>query len=390
VSADDASPNVFIGHPYAAIGKGEELRANLRALASLDEPVATLDIYRCEPRTDPDHVKLIAPVETRRLGGGHRIFHINGDEIDPVLRTLEAMGENFAPGRAAGCAARRNIVVPAWELPQFPQVWIEQIKRFDEVWAISHFVKDALAASGVESYFIGQSVDLAIRPFLSKRHFGLRESAFVFLVFLDFSSYASRKNPFAAIDMFRRLIAERPFDDIQLVLKMKGDRQASDDLAVRIDLPQDSFVVVNQLLSTYEQHSLIAACDCVVSLHRAEGFGRGPGEAMRLGRAALATGWSGNVDFMDKSNALLVDYKLIPVAAGDYPESEGQVWAEPDVEHAAWRARWALDNPADLRDMTRRARHDIVMKMGDRAVGLRMLERLRALDGRRDGSGTHD
>jgi hypothetical protein len=183
--------------------------------------------------------------------------------------------------------------------------------------------------------------------------------------------------------MFRRLIAERPFDDIQLVLKMKGDKQASDDLAARIDLPQESFVVVNQLLSAYQQHSLIAACDCLVSLHRAEGFGRGPGEAMRLGRAALATGWSGNVDFMDKSNALLVDYKLIPVAPGDYPESEGQLWAEPDVEHAASLARWALDNPADLREMTRRGRHDIVMKMGDRAVGLRMLQRLKALDARR-------
>jgi hypothetical protein len=373
VSADETSPTVFVGHPYAAIGKGEELRANLRALASLDEPAETLDIYRCEPRTDPDHLALIKPIETRRLGRGHRIFHINGDEVDPVLRTLEAMGEPFTAGR--------NVVVPAWELPQFPQIWVEQLNRFDEVWAISHFVKDALAASGVESHFIGQSVDLAIRPFLSRRHFGLRESAFVFLVFLDFSSYASRKNPWAAIAMFRRLLAERPFDDIQLVLKMKGDRQASDDLAAQIDLPQDSFVVVNQLLSAYQQHSLIAACDCLVSLHRAEGFGRGPGEAMRLGRAALATGWSGNVDFMDKSNALLVDYMLIPVAPGDYPESEGQVWAEPDVEHAASLARWALDNPADLREMTRRGRHDIVMKMGDRAVGLRMLQRLRALDG---------
>lgn len=373
MSADDALPNVFVGHPYAAIGKGEELRANLRALASLDEPVETLDIYRCEPRTDPDHLALNKPIETRRLGRGKRIFHINGDEIDPVLRTLEAMGEPFT----AGC----NVVVPAWELPQFPQIWVEQLKRFDEVWAISHFVKHALAASGVESHFIGQSVDLAIRPFLSRRHFGLRESAFVFLVFLDFSSYASRKNPFAAIEMFRRLLAERPFDDIQLVLKMKGDRQASDNLAAQIDLPPDSFVVVNRLLSAYQQHSLIAACDCLVSLHRAEGFGRGPGEAMRLGRAALATGWSGNVDFMDKSNALPVDYKLIPVAQGDYPESEGQVWAEPDVEHAASLARWALDNPADLREMTRRGRHDIVMKMGDRAVGLRMLQRLSALDG---------
>jgi hypothetical protein len=28
-------PVAFIGHPFAAIGKGEELRANLRALAAL-------------------------------------------------------------------------------------------------------------------------------------------------------------------------------------------------------------------------------------------------------------------------------------------------------------------------------------------------------------------
>ncbi len=372
MKAGASPPTSFVGHPYASIGKGEEMRANMRALQSMDEPIEALDIYRCERRSDPDHLKLVEPVETRRLARGNRIFHINGDEVDPVLHHLAAARNSFAAGR--------NIVMPAWELPVFPEVWVEPIKRFDEVWAISKFVQEGLAASGIESHYIGQSIDLDVRPFLSRRHFGVRESAFVFMVFMDFSSYAARKNPWAAIELFRRLLDERPFDDIQLVLKMKGDDRATEVLASRIDLPRDSFVIVDRLLNTYEQQSLIAACDCLVSLHRAEGFGRGPGEAMRLGRGALATGWSGNLDYMDQHNSLLVGYELIPVAPGDYPQSEGQVWAEPDVEHATSLARWAIDNPADFRAMSRRGFSDVIMRTGDRAVGLRMLQRLKALD----------
>jgi hypothetical protein len=368
----EAPPTSFVGHPYAAIGKGEEMRANMRALLSLDEPLEVLDVYCFEPRTDADHLRLIPPIEVRRLARGKRIFHINGDEVEPVLKELEAKGSKFSAGY--------NIIVPAWELPEFPQAWAEQLKRFDEVWAISNFVKRSLAHAGIDSISIGQSLDLEIRPFLSRRHLGMRESAFAFLVFMDFSSYAARKNPWAAIEMFRRLLDERPFDDIQLVLKMKGDQRAADDLLERVNLPPDAFVVINRQLSAYEQHSLIAACDCLVSLHRAEGFGRGPGEAMRLGRGALATGWSGNLDFMDEYNSMLVGYELIPVAPGDYPQSDGQMWAEPDVEHATSLARWAIDNPADFRKIVRRGFDDVIMKMGNRAVGLRMLQRLKALD----------
>jgi hypothetical protein len=369
VTTNEAPPTTFAGHPYVSIGKGEEMRANFRALMSLDEPIEVFDVYRCAPRTDPDQLRLIEPIECRRLARGNRIFHINGDEIEPVLKHIEALGNKFSEGR--------NIVVPAWELPVFPQKWVDQVNRFDEVWAISRFVQDGLAASGVKSHWIGQSIDIDIRPFLSRRHFEIRESAFVFLTFMDFSSYAARKNPWASVEMFRTLLAQRPFDDIQLVLKMKGDEAASKELADQIDLPSDSFLIINERLDTFAQHSLIAACDCLVSLHRAEGFGRGPGEAMRLGRAALATGWSGNLDFMDEQTSLLVDYKMIPVGPNEYPESEGQFWADPDVTHATTLARWAIDNPADFRAMTVRGGDHAIMKMGNRAVGLRMLERLK-------------
>lgn len=371
MTADPDALVQFVGHPFASIGKGEEMRANLRALLSLDEPAEVLDVYRISPRDDPDYLALIEPIEARRLNGGVRIFHLNGDEVEPVLKHLAALGSDFATGR--------NVVVPAWELPVYPAVWVEALQRFDEVWAISRFVQEGLAASGVPSRYIGQSVDLSIRPFLSRRYFGLRDSAYVFLTFFDFSSYAARKNPEAAVAAFRRLLAERPFDDIQLALKVKGDAAAAAALVDEIDLPRESFVLINKVLTTLEQHSLIAAADCLVSLHRSEGFGRGCGEAMRLCRLTLATGWSGNMDFMSEKTALLVRSELVPVGPGQYVEAEGQVWAAPDQDHALHLARWALDHPADARRMAQRGQDEVVRTMGNRAVGLRILERITSL-----------
>ena len=56
--------------------------------------------------------------------------------------------------------------------------------------------------------------------------------------------------------------------------------------------------------------ALFARADCYVSLHRAEGFGLTLAEAMALGKPVIATGFSGNTDFMTPANSYLVDWKL--------------------------------------------------------------------------------
>jgi glycosyltransferase involved in cell wall biosynthesis len=122
--------------------------------------------------------------------------------------------------------------------------------------------------------------------------------------------------------------------------------------------------------------SLINACDCFVSLHRAEGFGRGPGEAMALGRLAMATGWSGNVDFMTAGNALLVNHAMVELAPDDYPHGQGQAWADPDIAHACALLRPVLDDPARGGAIARRGRAEVLLSHGNRAVGLRILARL--------------
>ena len=83
--------------------------------------------------------------------------------------------------------------------------------------------------------------------------------------------------------------------------------------------------------------SLYACADIYMSLHRGEGLGLGMLESMALGKAVIATGWSGNLSFMNHSNSALLRYRLIPVA-GSYdffrPEMIGHDarWADPVLD----------------------------------------------------------
>ena len=103
------------------------------------------------------------------------------------------------------------------------------------------------------------------------------------------------------------------------------------------------------MLPEADMAGLMAAADIVISLHRSEGFGLVPAQAMALGKPVVATGWSGNLDFMNKDNSALVSYSLVPVRDPEGAfDADGQMWADANIdEAAAWLRRLAGD--ADLR-----------------------------------------
>lgn len=348
---------------------GEQLRSHIAASRAAHLPYAVIDIFGYSKRTDPEHRALLADAEIEVCGEkGIRVFHINGDEVQKVLEAFSRKGNKFRGGY--------NIIVPAWELPIYPKPWADKLKEFDEVWALSKFIKDSLAAAGIDSHYIGQSAELKLGYFLPRQYFGIRESAFVFLHFLDFSSYSSRKNPKAIIELFRRFRSKHPLNDIQLILKAKnGDVSADDRVAEIAEAAPDSVLITNPL-STLETRSLINSCDCFISLHRSEGFGRGTAEAMYLGKLAMATGWSGNLDHMSPNTSLLVGHRLVPITEGEYPFGGGQEWAEPDLDHALYQMERAVLNNLDMQDLATRGQRDVRLRFSHRSIGLRISERL--------------
>jgi glycosyltransferase involved in cell wall biosynthesis len=91
-----------------------------------------------------------------------------------------------------------------------------------------------------------------------------------------------------------------------------------------------------RLLPPGDSHALTACADAVLSLHRSEGFGLVPAEAMLLGRAVVATGWSGTTDFLDASCGVPIPYHLVPaIDPRGVFEAPGAVWAEADTGAAA-------------------------------------------------------
>ena len=362
---------VLAGHPFATTGMGQQFRSHLSACRAVGLDARPFDLFGNVARDDPGLRETLEPLEAKTLGTGVRIFHINGDEVEPTLEQLYRRGEAFKGGV--------NVVVPAWELQRYPAAWARQLKRFDEVWALSRLIASALGEAGVDSHFVSQPVEGEPGPFLPRRYFGMRESATLFLSFCDMSSHRTRKNPDAVIELARLLSVSHPSADVQFVLKVKNAESDAEDYLGPLRSKHPEIVFIGGRMSSLETRSLIAASDCVVSLHRAEGFGRTTAEAMHLGRLALATGWSGNLDYMSPSDALLVNCRLVAIGPGEYPYGQGQAWADPDVNHAARLAARLIEEPAEIARLAASGARHVRLYHSNRAVGLRIRERLRHL-----------
>lgn len=376
-----SSPDlVLVGHPFSAIGMAEHVRSAWRAFKAAGTTPGLIDIYGMHRGDDADFEREFASHVVPTLSEKTNLFCINADEVEQAMGVLEHLGSGPAFQKA------HNIIYPAWELAKYPDPWAKILERFDEVWAPSDFIAKAIAPTTTRPVVhMPLAVELTVSSLLGRRHFGIPENAFVCLFFFDFSSYSERKNPFAMLEAFEKLVAQRPHAPLHAVVKYKGGddgNPARKALEARIRAMGGQIQAITRQLSDNEIKNLVRCADAFVSLHRSEGFGRGPAEAMIMGRAAVATNYSGNLDFMTPETSLLVDCKIVPVAEGAYLFGEGQVWADPSVDHAVELIGGLLDDPEGARALGARARRHIRTHFSARAIGLRYVSRLEELAAR--------
>ena len=97
-------------------------------------------------------------------------------------------------------------------------------------------------------------------------------------------------------------------------------------------------------LGAAEMRALHMISQAYVSAHHAEGWGLGMSEAMAFGKPVIATGYSGNMEFMDERNSFPVPYTLGPVSE---EMTRRLPWFTPDMI-------WAdIDKEALIRIMKR-------------------------------------
>jgi glycosyltransferase involved in cell wall biosynthesis len=273
---------------------------------------------------------------------------------------------------------RYNIGAWAWELPRFPERWYDRFAYYDEIWVGSSFIASAIAP-------ISPIPVIRIPPVMAPRMGRLvegdrggwtrRPGEFLFLFMFDVHSHLARKNPMAIIEAFRR--AFRPSEPVRLILKCVNAESDPAGFRALLDRASGAAIDVHSgYISADEIRGLTASCDAYVSLHRSEGIGLTIADAMGLGKPVIATGWSGNTDFMDVSNAFPVDYRLVALEENVGPYHAGEVWAEPSVEHAAELMRFVVDHPEEARRRGDAARDTIQRDYSEERIAQLVAQRL--------------
>ncbi len=250
----------------------------------------------------------------------------------------------------------------AWELEKLPQDWLSALEFVDEVWVPSEFVLNAFAISGcprpvrVIPYQLDRPCDFAV----PRSRFGLPDAKFIICSSFSVNSGFDRKNPEGCIESFRRAFA--PEEPAMLIVKVSAGKLNSRQQARLFSAMQgDSRIIIDErLLSDRDMYSFLGCCDAILSLHRSEGFGLVPAQAMLLGKPVIATGWSGNMDYMNAHNAELVAYQLVPVSDGDkIYDVPGARWAEPDLNAAAAALRRCFASEDHCARLGTKAREDM-------------------------------
>lgn len=294
------------------------------------------------------------------------LIHVNAPELPPL----------YVERGAACFQGKYNIGFWNWELSEFPEMWLKSFRYCDEVWAPSSFTLASVAKkSPIPVLKIPIAVEVGRLKNLSRSYFGLKENDFIFLFVFDFFSYFERKNPLAIIKAFR--LAFSPSEKARLVIKCSNssfDPQAMEKMKQETNgLNVD---IIDRCLYKDEVNALISLCGCYISLHRSEGFGLTLAEAMYLEKPVIATAFSGNMDFMDINNSYLVKYQLTPVCETMGPYQKGNLWAEPEVEHAAELMRVVYEKREIAQQTARRGASGIRRYLNHQVVGNEIKNRI--------------
>jgi glycosyltransferase involved in cell wall biosynthesis len=362
------------GYLNRSLGLGQAARLYITALQAAGVPVGTV--------MAPLHLPVKGSQEEALARYGGQAFDqlqlpyaapinllcVNPDGLDSLL---DSAGEGLRD-------ARWTIGQWGWETDVLPPHWTAAFDRIDELWVYSSYVAENLSRlSSVPVITVPLPV---IAPDARGVELDLDlPDGFIFLFVFDFFSTLQRKNPIGLVEAFTRAFA--PGEGPTLVLKtMNGSfrPQAVDELRWRIaDRPD--IQLIDQHVDTRAYAALIERCDCYVSLHRAEGFGLTLAEAMALGKPAIATGYSGNLEFMTPTNSYLVGYAPTHVGPNVEMYPAHGTWAEPDLDHAAELMRRVWAHPEEARATGERARSDVVERLSPKAVGAIARRRLEGL-----------
>ncbi len=355
----------LVGYLAAETGLGEAARSIRRAAEAAGINVAPMDFrWGCASRMEVPVPP--GPMPSKRYPVN--LIHLNADQL---LMAHTILGADFFKGHY-------NIAYSVWEQDEFPEDWIPALGLVHEIWTASTFCLDVISRKTDRPVIrIPHSIEPIFSAVLDRRSLALPETGCIFLSLVDFFSTPERKNQLGALQAYA-MAKERIPGETYFVLKTANAATRPEVMQAieQLQTACPSIIVRDGYISRGEVNALINECDCFVSLHRAEGFGLPIAEAMYMNKPVIATGWSGNMDFMNVNNSFPVDFELQSLDHEVGPYRQGFRWAEPDLRHAAELMVSVARDPGRARQKGMTAGMDLRQRFSCATVGRQIRDRL--------------
>ena len=315
----------FIGYAQGELGLGQAMRSMVFATLAASIPLVVRKFKASIPSKQSNGE--LTQYFSERCQYPINIICVNPDTLH-LLPSWVGYSE---------WAKTYNIGYWFWELENFPKKWEYATNIVDEIWVATDYVANAMRKSGKKVVKIPFPLEFSLPPdSMNKEYFGINPNKFTYLSSFDFLSSLERKNPQGVIRAFQKAFPSGD-DSVRLIIKtMNAGAHPKELKKIESVIGGDSRIEIRDgYLAQEEMRGLIRSVDAYVSLHRAEGLGLGLAEAMYMGKPTIATGYSGNLEFMNETNSILVPYQLVQIGQSDYPNAEAGQWAEPNIDKAA-------------------------------------------------------
>ncbi|WP_090648730.1 glycosyltransferase [Asticcacaulis taihuensis] len=250
-----------------------------------------------------------------------------------------------------------------WESSRAPDEWVPLAPYFHEIWVPSAFAAgavkgafDACGQSQLSDRVQVHALPVEIPPSRKSKRW---DNKIQVLTMFDPRSHFERKNPAAVIDVWLALFPQ-PETNAQLTIKTLEESTSHplfEALTTRVTGRND-IQIRAETLDAAGTDAMINDCDIMMSLHRGEGYGLPLAEAMAAGKAVLATGWSGNMQFMTPENSWPVPFDL--VSAPSRYNGPAAHWAEPNLQQAAIGLKSLIESENLRCRLGTQARRDMV------------------------------
>lgn len=209
-----------------------------------------------------------------------------------------------------------------WESSELHSEDAEVLKDFDEIWTASEYCVNIFS-----QYIDSSKIKIIPHPIPNYTNKLTKFEKFTLLIIGNLSSNIERKN--IKLNLQASVILKNKFPNIDVIFKtFTVSNEERSTLKTLIN--NSNIKVIDEYYSSEQLSNLIAQCHATLSLHKSEGFGLTLAEAMRVNTVPIATGYSGNLEFMKDYPELLVNYKLEDVTN---PYFKGQ-WAAPNLQDA--------------------------------------------------------